>query len=126
MSIRVLVCGGRHYNDRDHVWNTLNAIDVQRGPISVIIHGAASGADTEGMIWAQCMGNMGRGTKHLPMAADWHTHGKAAGPIRNQRMIDAGNPDLVVAFPGGKGTADMVRRAKAAKIEVIEVKERAE
>jgi predicted Rossmann-fold nucleotide-binding protein len=41
--------------------------------------------------------------------------------MRNQRMIDEGKPDLVVAFPGGSGTADMVRRAKRASIEVMEV-----
>lgn len=46
------------------------------------------------------------------------TNGKAAGPIRNQRMLDEGKPDLVVAFPGGRGTADMVRRAKAAGVPV--------
>jgi len=53
--------------------------------------------------------------------AKWSKHGRAAGPIRNQEMIDECKPDLVVAFPGGRGTADMVRRAKAAGIRVIEV-----
>jgi len=51
--------------------------------------------------------------------ADWETHGKAAGPIRNQRMLDEGRPDLVVAFPGGRGTSDMVARAKRAGVEVM-------
>jgi hypothetical protein len=51
--------------------------------------------------------------------AEWKKYGPAAGPIRNQRMLDWG-PDLVVAFSGGKGTADMVRRARAAGVEVIE------
>jgi len=53
--------------------------------------------------------------------ANWRTHGKAAGPIRNQQMLDEGRPHLVVAFPGGTGTADMVRRAKAAGVPVMEV-----
>lgn len=53
--------------------------------------------------------------------ADWKTHGRAAGPIRNQRMIDEWKPTLVIAFAGGRGTADMIRRAKAAGIEVREV-----
>jgi hypothetical protein len=43
-----------------------------------------------------------------------------AGPIRKQQMLDEGKPDLVVAFPGGRGTAHMVRIARAAGIEVIE------
>jgi hypothetical protein len=53
--------------------------------------------------------------------ADWAKHGRAASPIRNQQMLDEGRPNLVVAFPGGRGTADMVRRARSAGVEVIEV-----
>ena len=117
--IRALVCGGRDYDDRDHVWNTLCELDTKRGPLAVVIHGCATGADTEGMIWAQTMGR-----KHAPFQADWQQHGKAAGPIRNQRMLDEGKPALVIAFPGGRGTADMVRRARAAGIEVIHVPQR--
>lgn len=120
--MRVLVCGGRSYNDRDHIWNTLCDIDAERGPVNTVIHGAATGADSEAMIWAQCERTNGRVIKHAPFAADWHAHGRAAGPIRNQRMIDEGKPDLVVAFPGGKGTSDMTKRARDAGIEVIEIK----
>jgi hypothetical protein len=114
--VRVLVCGGRDYNERDYIWNMLTTLDSQRGRFDVVIHGCATGADSEGMIWAQ-----GNGRKHAPFRADWHTLGKRAGRVRNQRMIDEGKPDLVIAFPGGKGTADMVRRARFAGIEVIEV-----
>jgi hypothetical protein len=53
--------------------------------------------------------------------ADWISLGRKAGPIRNQRMLEEGKPDLVMAFPGGRGTADMVRRGKEAGVEVIEV-----
>jgi hypothetical protein len=47
--------------------------------------------------------------------ADWISLGRKAGPIRNQRMLEEGKPDLVMAFPGGRGTADMVRRGKEAE-----------
>jgi hypothetical protein len=52
--------------------------------------------------------------------ADWDKHGRAAGPIRNQQMLDEGKPDLVVAFllPQGSGTLDMIRRTEKAGIEV--------
>jgi hypothetical protein len=53
--------------------------------------------------------------------ADWDGLGRKAGPIRNQRMLDEGKPDLVIAFPGGRGTADMVRRAREAGVEVVEL-----
>src|SRR5687767_7065897 len=108
MAMRVLVCGGRDYNDSDRIFNTLYQIDAERGPITCIIHGCATGADTQGRVWAQH-----HDRKHVPFRADWNTHGKAAGPLRNARMLDEGKPDLVVAFPGGRGTADMIRRAKA-------------
>ena len=45
--------------------------------------------------------------------ADWDKFGRAAGPIRNAQMLREGKPDLVVAFPGGRGTANMVAQAKA-------------
>ena len=120
--MRVLVCGGRKYNDRDHIWNTLCEVNSARGPISCIIHGAATGADSEAMIRAQTVANV----KHAPFVADSHTHGRSAGPIRNQRMIDEGKPDLIVAFPGGKVPANMVRRAKEAAIEVVSIRARGE
>lgn len=117
--MRVLVCGGRDYTDRDRVHNTLCQIDADRGPITCIIHGAATGADNEGMIWAQMMAESGRSITHAPFAAEWRKHGRAAGPIRNQRMLDVGRPEIVIAFPGGRGTTDMVRRARSAGIEVM-------
>lgn len=83
-------------------------------PISALIQGGARGADRSA---AECA--RGLGIKVVTVPADWRTHGKAAGPIRNQRMIDDFKPDLVLAFPGGRGTADMVSRARAAGIEVI-------
>lgn len=109
---RVLVCGGRGYTDRAALWSILDGL----GPpeVSEIISGMAPGADTFAAEWAERFG-----FPLLKFHADWAKHGRAAGPIRNQRMIDEGKPDLVVAFPGGRGTADMVRRAKAAGIPVL-------
>jgi YspA, cpYpsA-related SLOG family len=116
---RVLVCGGRDYNDRDHVWNTLTALDHMLGPFSVIIHGAARGADSLAKEWA-----LATGRKEESYKADWGRLGPAAGPIRNQKMINEGRPDLVIGFSGGRGTADMCRRARAAGIKVIEIEAR--
>lgn len=110
--LRVLVCGGRDFDDAELVERTLCAL---RPAPSVIIHGGARGADHLGALWGE---HFASAETYLP---DWQRHGRAAGPLRNQRMIDEGKPDLVVAFPGGRGTADMVRRAKVAGIEVREV-----
>lgn len=114
--MRILVCGGRDFNDRGLFAQTMNPFKPQ--PLSecaehIIIHGGAPGADTLAFEWVETFGGRQR-----VFPADWQKHGKAAGPIRNQRMLDEGKPNLVIAFPGGRGTADMVRRARAAGIEV--------
>jgi predicted polyphosphate/ATP-dependent NAD kinase len=111
--MKVLVCGGRSYNDKQRVYETLSAIH-RKTPISVLIHGDAMGADYWGKRWARMHASK---VKEAAFPADWERCGKAAGPLRNQEMLDAG-PDLVVAFPGGKGTADMVRRARKAGVPV--------
>ena len=111
--MRLLVCGGRDYRDRPR----LNAcLAAYRNVASAVITGGAPGADSLAFDWA-----WENGFTVERYLADWKTHGKAAGPIRNQKMLDEGKPDLVVAFPGGRGTADMVRRAKAAGVKVWEV-----
>lgn len=113
MTNRVLVCGGRDFNDEDTVFAALEShVDRMR---STVIQGHAPGADRLAREW--CARN---GVHIESYPADWASHGKAAGPIRNQRMIDVGKPTKVIAFPGGRGTADMVRRARAAGIPVFE------
>jgi hypothetical protein len=111
--MRVLVCGGRDFKDWDLLSEELTYL---LGEIDVIIHGGAKGADRLAGDFA-----FAAGITEEVYLAKWDEHGLAAGPIRNQRMLDDGKPDLVIAFPGGKGTADMVRRARAAGVEVREV-----
>ena len=120
--MRVLVCGGREFDDWRLLNETLLKLTYNEGTgvnldEVVIIQGGAKGADFLGKVWA--IYHIGVTYEDYP--ADWKTYGKAAGSIRNQQMLDEGKPDLVVAFPGGNGTADMVRRAKKAGVEVIEV-----
>lgn len=109
--MRLLVCGGRDFADELNLFRTLDYLHRHR--IACVIHGAARGADSLAGKWAR---EQGVPCRSFP--ADWNRHGRAAGAIRNQQMLDEGRPDLVVAFPGGRGTADMVRRAKAAGIPV--------
>jgi hypothetical protein len=113
--MRVLVCGGRDFCDDYTLNSILDAVHYLRA-IDFIIHGAARGADAYAGQWA--------GKNNISciiFRPDWKKHGGAAGPIRNQEMLDIAKPDLVVAFPGGRGTADMVRRANKAGIRVMEV-----
>jgi len=111
--MRVLVCGGREFSDRDRVFEVLGGLD--RIP-SMIIQGGAIGADTFAREWAEAHGVLCQ-----TFEADRETLGRSAGPIRNKQMLEVGQPDLVVAFPGARGTANMVRQAKAAGVRVLEV-----
>ena len=113
--LRVLVCGGRDYRDRPALWAALDVIHAET-PIGLVIQGEAPGADRLASMWAA-----GRRVDCAGFAADWTRYGKAAGPIRNRRMIEEGRPHLVVAFPGKKGTANMVSQARAAGVTVREI-----
>jgi hypothetical protein len=126
--MRILVCGGRDMSRLDvRNWLERNARDeIAHAPgchaglaVEALINGGARGADQGAVDWARA-----NGVRVAVFNADWAKHGKAAGPIRNQRMIDEGKPDVVIAFPGGRGTADMVFRAEAAGIPIIAARPR--
>ena len=113
--LRVLVCGGRNFHDQEHVWTTLSELTAKQ-PIGFLIHGAATGADRLAQAWA-----LSHFIPDREFDANWPKHGGTAGAIRNQHMIDEGKPDVVLAFPGGPGTADLIQRAKLHGVKVIEV-----
>ena len=110
---RVLVCGGRDFDDRAALDVALDRLHAQRR-FTLLIAGGARGADTMAEQWAR-----DRGIRTRIYMARWTIYGRAAGPIRNSRMLRKGRPDLVVAFPGGTGTAGMVALAREAGVEVV-------
>lgn len=151
LMVRVLVCGGRTFGefgerrnmsaaeiearsaqvllqrnmvrvqlyricDEYHCWSEPDQYG-NRLPIDItVIHGGAKGADRLADEWAV--------VNWLPIReikADWQTHGLRAGMIRNLQMIEEEKPDVVLAFPGGRGTANMVQQALAHRIRVIEI-----
>lgn len=97
----VLVCGGRDYADRAFVFASLDVLKP-----TTVINGGAEGADRWAREWAS-----ERHVVCVTVEADWSLHGRAAGPIRNRAMLGF-RPDLVLAFPGGRGTANMVAEAR--------------
>ena len=119
--MRLLVCGGRTWGyawhgatadekrralrQRKQTFDVLDRLDRIVG-VDVVIHGDAKGADTVAQKWAET-----RGCPVERYPANWKQEGRKAGPLRNTRMLDEGAPDVVVAFPGGVGTADMVGKA---------------
>lgn len=136
---RVLVYGGRSYAprvcgyvladpeleakrqravaEREFVFRVLDRVHRQRG-VLCLISGCADGADDAGLEWAEL--------NRIPVARfpvsrrEWEIMGRSAGPVRNQRMIDEGLPDVAIEFPGGAGTRDMRRRLDERGIVVYE------
>lgn len=114
---KILVCGSRFYNDRDMVNRVLDAQYAKRGQKMLLIVGGAVGADELARQWA-----VSRKVDHVVYYAKWETEGKAAGPIRNRRMLRL-KPRLVIAFRVNKvgenrGTDDMCKIATEADIKV--------
>lgn len=140
-----LVCGGRDFGemprgvprctpqwytyrrmaeeDRNLLESTLTGL-VSGDYFIRLVHGGARGADRLADLWGRQNGAV---IARAVYPADWFPNGRSggldrsAGVRRNQKMLDAEKPDRVIAFPGGKGTADMVTRARAAGVEVIEI-----
>lgn len=119
--MRVLVCGSRHFKDKELLDQTLSEIleeNIRRKEWIVIINGGARGADTLARDWA-----IEKDLFAETYIADWDKYGRAAGPIRNADMLRLGKPDLVVAFllPGSKGTKNMIDLATKANIPIKEI-----
>lgn len=114
--MRVLVYGGRDYTDRSTLDSILDRCLNQYGESLEIISGMARGADRMAWEWAR-----NNGVKCHEFPADWDRYKKAAGPIRNQQMIDEGMPNAAIGFPGGTGTADMTRRLLENRIIVSKI-----
>ena len=128
--MRLAVTGGRNYRDRKRVEETLNRIHAAT-PLDVLIHGAASGADTLARDWAIRIG-----VQHDPYPAAWDDidalpcrirfrnrkpYNALAGFTRNTRMILQGVPHLVVCFAGGTGTQHMRGQALRHGVPILDV-----
>jgi hypothetical protein len=115
----LVVCGGRHYSDEGAAFAALD-----KASPALVVNGQASGADSLASKWCHA-----RGVPVLEVPALWESEGRAAGPKRNARMLryamtladrlDEDEMRLgVCAFPGGRGTASMVKLATDAKCRV--------
>lgn len=122
--LRVLVCGSRDWKDVAAIQDALGVIFYRQG-IRIVIHGGCDGADK---IAGELAKHNETSTKSYP--ANWKTHGKAAGPIRNTKMLAEGKPDIVLAFThdleASRGTKDMVSKARAAGVSVFVLPEEME
>ena len=115
MPERLLVCGSRRWAD---VAPIDQEIRLKRAELEVVIEGEAAGADTIARQVAERYG-----VSVLPFPADWKTHGRQAGILRNLAMLREGRPSSVVAFTDHfenrrSGTRHMCRIAVQAGLPV--------
>ena len=122
--MRLLVTGSRYLNDYNYFSKEMDKFCSSHSIPTTVIHGAARGADTLASRWVREMNSM---RNHDPIIteieepAKWKLHGKAAGPIRNQLMLVEHKPDMVLAFPGGKGTANMIKIARWNGVPIVDL-----
>jgi hypothetical protein len=114
--MRIIICGSRDWTETKPIHAEINRLLARYGSELVIIHGVCeTGADEIANDYC-----IQKDIRIIPFPAKWKRQGNAAGPIRNQRMIDEGKLDGVVAFDmGGTGTASMMEKARAAGLPVI-------
>jgi hypothetical protein len=114
--VKVIVCGSSRFQDKRQLFDVLDALHAQT-PITAIINGGARGADLLASQWAR--------ERTVPLIRYRATIGLAgrrqAFLDLNGQMLAEQRPDLIVAFPGGEVSADLVARAKAAGISVLHV-----
>lgn len=122
-AMRALVFGGRKFRERIMLFKALDVAKTRFG-ITEICHGHCGkfdekcgliieGADLLAGLWA-----LFRAVKCTPFPADWDTHGKPAGPIRNRQMLDEFGPEIGLGFEGGPGSENMTEQLLKAGVPV--------
>lgn len=113
-AMKLIIAGGRNLEAKREYFEMLDGLRLAIKPdVTEVVCGLATGADAMGEWWAKL-----RGIPVKSFQADWKTHGKAAGPIRNRQMAEYA--DIVVLFPGGRGTNSMFAEAKKAGIQIYD------
>lgn len=114
--MRIIITGGRNYKDWITFQRILDIFQLAYRNL-ILVNGGSGGADLFARMYASGFPFLVRTEMHL---ANWEECGKAAGPLRNQAMVDLG-ADLCIAFPGNRGTEDTIKRARKAGIVVLRV-----
>ena len=115
--LRVAVTGGRNYKNQDYVSRALDVL-LSTHDIACLIHGGASGADRLAANWA-----VWRDIGCVRVPAHWDQYGLSAGPRRNSEILKVHKPDIVIAFRGGAGTADMCRKTLKAWVPLWDLRD---
>ena len=105
------VTGGRSFGNKSLVEKVLGRL---LGRNVILAHGDCKGADHLCRDFA-----VKAGWRVVPYPADWQKLGNRAGPIRNAHLLDDFKPDYLIAFPGNRGTMNMINLALDRKIRIV-------
>jgi hypothetical protein len=115
--VKLIIAGSRTLNVNPSL--IVGALEVHgiQGVSEVIEGGCPTGADAAAVQYVMLHNELMQGTgtyngnsstiKHTQVKADWGTHGKAAGPIRNHKMAEMGDALLLVWDGVSKGSLNM-------------------
>lgn len=109
----LLVTGSRFYSRGEMVWGALEQVRSRHPGLHLLVGDCPTGVDAMALAWAR-----EQGVPVQVVEADWKQYGRAAGPKRNEVMAKR-RPNLVLVFPGGAGTTDMLRRARRRKLPIL-------
>lgn len=110
----IIFCGGRDFRNRHLVGGTITDLITEFGDF-ICVQGGADGADQLVREFA-----IAAGIPCLNVPANWQRYGKSAGPRRNRQMLEiCREPLVVVAFPGGRGTRNMVAQAEEWRVREV-------
>ncbi len=135
----ILVCGSRDFDDYDLVGYGLSlasrAVMTSHDETTTLRHGGCSrkykrggrmvetSADLLAEEWVRRNKLHTLGWEIDCRKADWGAHGRAAGPVRNEEMLEPEKPDIAVAYLVRnllcRGTRDMMRRLEAACVTTL-------
>lgn len=110
--MRLLVCGGRHFDDAALVEGGLTAFHTA-SPISVVIHGGLPGIGMPLESWAR------RNAIHVIRYPANFTLGKRGDSTRDEFMLADSRPDMLLVFPGGRRTAELLHEANRTQVPVM-------
>lgn len=118
--MKVIVTGGREYSNYELVSEILNIVfnELYPGEATTLVQGGAKGADALAKRWA-----MENSVPYEEFEAEWSKYGKVAGFKRNQEMLEESGKCVVVAFPGGNGTYDMIKRTNRMGIQLYNIRD---
>ncbi|WP_218040227.1 DUF2493 domain-containing protein [Actinomadura sp. WMMB 499] len=125
--MKLVVTGSRDWGDWYLVWNALDVFTAMAKKVTLVHGNCPTGADKQADLWSEKASWPTRPVKVLRYPAQWELHGKAAGPIRNQQMVDENlDADYVLAFPLGesRGTRGCMEYARKEGLTVVNLGEK--